>query len=218
MAYGAAAGLRNLWLAVILAASAVAAEPVTVAALGDSLTHGYGLAQQDGFVAQLQRWLQAQGVDAVVLNAGVSGDTTHGGLARVGWTLTPDVDAMIVALGSNDMLRGIEPASVRVNLVGILRAADEAGIEVLLAGVSAMGNYGPDYKREFDAIYPDLAAEFDVIFVPDFTGPVSAELAGGRPMEELLQADRLHPNAAGVALMVEAIGPRVVELVGRAAP
>ncbi|MEX0309274.1 MAG: GDSL-type esterase/lipase family protein, partial [Tateyamaria sp.] len=116
-------------------AGLAAAEPVTIAALGDSLTQGYGLPIEQGFVPQLQAWLTQAGHDVQVINAGVSGDTTQGGLSRVAWTLTPDVDAMIVALGGNDLLRGIGPEVSRANLDGIVQAATEAGVEVLVIGM-----------------------------------------------------------------------------------
>ena len=157
--------IRNLALAVVVGAGAAQAETVTLAALGDSLTQGYGLPQEDGFVPQLEAWLRAQGADVVVINAGVSGDTTAGGLARVDWTLTPEVDAMIVALGGNDFLRGIDPANSRANLRGILEVAQARDVAVLLVGLEASGNYGADFKRDFDSMYGDLAAEFDVPLV-----------------------------------------------------
>ena len=114
-----------------------AAEPVTIAALGDSLTQGFGLVPEAGFVPQLEAWLKDAGADVALINAGVSGDTTAGGLSRVGWTLTPEVDAMIVALGGNDLLRGIDPAASRANLDGILAAAAEADVPVLLVGIES---------------------------------------------------------------------------------
>jgi acyl-CoA thioesterase-1 len=204
-------------LAVVLALAApVAAEPVTVAALGDSLTHGYGLPPEQGFVPQLQEWLRARGHDATVINAGVSGDTTAGGLSRVGWTLTPEVDAMIVALGGNDVLRGIDPAAARANLRGILQAGQAQGVALLLVGIAAPGNYGPDYKQDFEAIYPELAAEFGALLVPDFLAPLTAG-ADPAALGQWFQPDRLHPNAEGVARIVEGIGPAVEELVARAA-
>ncbi len=208
-------GLRNLSLAVLLGAGAANAEPVTIAALGDSLTAGYGLAPADGLVPQLQAWLMDKGADVAVLNAGVSGDTTQGGLARVGWTLTPEVDAMIVALGGNDLLRGIDPAVARANLDGILAAAKAAEVEVLLVGMEAPGNYGPDYKRDFDAMYPDLAAEHGTLYAESLLAPLSAAVEGGAALAEYMQADGLHPNATGVALVVETLGPRVLELIAR---
>lgn len=191
------------------------AAPVTVAALGDSLTQGYGLAPQDGFVAQLQRWLDARDAGAVLINAGVSGDTTAGGAARVGWTLTPDVDAMIVALGGNDMLRGIAPAVARDNLDTILAAAREAGVAVLLVGMPVPGNYGPDYQRDFAAIYPELAARHGVLYAPDFMAGLGA---GDDPARAaaLMQLDGIHPDAEGVARIVAALGPKVLDLIAQA--
>lgn len=192
------------------------ADEVVIAALGDSLTQGYGLLQEDGFVPQMQNWLSRQGIDARLINAGVSGDTTAGGLSRVAWTLTPEVDAMIVALGGNDFLRGFAPDVSRANLSGILQAAEQAEVEVLLVGMQAPGNYGPDYKAAFDAIYPDLAAQYDVIFAESFFGGLEAE--GGDPasVRKYMQADGIHPNAEGVTRIVEALGPKVAELAAKA--
>lgn len=207
--------LRNLAGAVLVGTVAAAAEPVVIAALGDSLTQGYGLAPEDGFVPQLERWLAERGADVRVLNAGVSGDTTQGGLSRVGWTLTPEVDAMIVALGGNDMLRGIDPAVSRRNLAGILEAAGEAGVAVLLVGMSAPGNYGPEFKRDFDAMYPELAAEYGAVYVENFLEPLAARADEEGAREKLMQGDGIHPSAQGVALIVEGLGPAVMELIGR---
>lgn len=190
------------------------AEPVIIAAMGDSLTHGYGLPPEQGFVPQLQRWLVAQGSDATLINAGVSGDTTAGGLSRVAWTLTPEVDAVIVSLGANDFLRAIDPAATRANLEGILQAAKAAEVEILLVGMRAPGNFGPDYKNAFDQIYPDLARTYGTLFLESFF----AGLGEGTPAEfaDLLQGDGLHPNAAGVAKIVEGFGPSVLELIEQA--
>lgn len=191
---------------------------MTIAALGDSLTEGYGLPPEDGFVPQLQAWLDAKGADAVVLNAGVSGDTTAGGLARADWTLTADVDALIVTLGGNDMLRGLPPEEARANLTGILDKARDRGLPVLLSGMKAPGNFGADYKAAFDAIYPDLATAYGAIAVEDFIGPVQARLSTGVPMADLVQTDGIHPNKAGVTLIVEEIGPKVLDLIAAAKP
>jgi acyl-CoA thioesterase-1 len=203
----------------LLAASlgAAGAQDVTVAALGDSLTQGYGLAQGDGFVPQLQGWLAAKGSGAQVLNAGVSGDTTAGGLSRLDWTLSDDVDALIVALGGNDLLRGLPPEASRANLDAILRDARGRGLPVLLIGVTAPGNYGPEYKAQFDAIYPDLAREHGALLVPSFLAPIEAarDADGDAALRDLMQADGIHPNARGVARIVEAIGPSVADLVAR---
>lgn len=216
-AYGAIAPLRNLIVGLLLVPAAVQAETITIAALGDSLTAGYGLPQSDGFVPQLQAWLDANGVDATVLNAGVSGDTTAGGLSRADWTLTPDVDAMIVTLGGNDFLRGIDPDNSKANLSAILAKGQSAGVEMLLVGLSVSSNYGPEYQTAFQGMYPALSQEFDVPLFPDFF----AGMTEGRDMAEaratLLQADGIHPNKEGVALIVEAIGPAVADLAERAA-
>jgi acyl-CoA thioesterase-1 len=218
--------MRNLLGAIAVAACApvALAEPVTVAALGDSLTQGYGLDQDDGFVPQLQRWLDARGVEATVQNAGVSGDTTAGGLSRMGWTLNDDVDALIVALGGNDLLRGLPPESSRANLDGILEQAGAQGLPVLLIGVTAPGNFGPDYKAAFDAIYPELAEKHGALLIPSFLAPIEAVRDGGSgsgadsdaALRALMQADGIHPNADGVALIVEVVGPQVQALVARA--
>ncbi|MBO9450861.1 arylesterase [Tropicibacter sp. R16_0] len=187
------------------------AEPVVIAALGDSLTQGYGLPQGQGFVPQMQEWLDKQGVDVELVNAGVSGDTTAGGAARVAWTLTPEVDAMIVTLGGNDMLRGIDPAAVRQNLTTILTAARDADVQVLLVGMQAPGNYGPEYKAEFDKAYVELADEFGVLRAESFFQgfPVNDDPAA---VQQWMQADGIHPNPEGVTLIVEGLGPQVLEL------
>lgn len=190
----------------------MAAEPVVIAALGDSLTQGYGLAPEAGLVPQLERWLVAQGADVRLINAGVSGDTSAGGLARVGWTLTPEVQAMIVALGGNDMLRGLDPGALRSNLEGILKVAAAQGVEVLLVGFEAPLNFGPEYKAAFDAAYPDLAADYDAVFLPSLLAPLGAT---DRAVTDYLQPDLIHPNVEGVGLIVNGLGPKVLDLVSR---
>lgn len=179
-------------------------------ALGDSLTHGYGLVEAEGFVPQLQRWLDANGGDDVtVINAGVSGDTTSGGLARLDWSLGEDADALIVELGGNDLLRGMDPSASRANLDAILTRAGERGLPVLLSGMRAPGNYGPDFKRDFDAMYPELAEKHGALLDPFFLEGVAED-------RSLWQSDGIHPNAGGVAVIVERIGPLVLELADRA--
>ena len=200
----------------ICCAAMVRAEPVTIAALGDSLTQGYGLPQEEGFVPQMQSWVTGQGADAVLINAGVSGDTTAGGAARVGWTLTPDVDAMIVTLGGNDVLRGIDPAVARSNLETILKAAQQANVQVLLIGMRAPGNFGPDYKTAFEQNYEDLSAEYGTLFVSDFFRGLSASDGDPVAMQPFLQADGIHPNAEGVRRIVDSLGPAVLELIAAA--
>ncbi len=184
-------------------------------AFGDSLTAGYGLQPEEGFVPQLQAWLRDRGADVTVINAGVSGDTTAGGRARIDWTLTPEVEALIVTLGGNDLLRGLPPEEARANLDAILERASERGIEVLLVPMTAPGNYGPDYKAAFDAIYPDLAAEHGALLAEPFLAPILALPDRAGAMADYIQPDGLHPNRDGVALVVDALGPQVLTLLER---
>lgn len=188
------------------------AETKTLLALGDSLTQGYGLPQEQGFVPQLQTWLQAQGEDVAVINAGVSGDTTSGGVSRLDWSLTPDVDAMIVNLGGNDLLRGIDPAKSRANLERILATAKARDLPVLLVGLRAPGNYGPDFKAAFDAMYPDLATQYGVELEMNFFAPL---ISDGQFQAETMQPDGIHPSAAGVARIVQGMGPKVLDLLAK---
>lgn len=199
----------------MLLAGAAMAQTVTVAALGDSLTQGYGLPLDQGLVPQLESWLVARGHDVVIINAGVSGDTSAGGLARVGWTLGAGVDAMIVELGANDMLRGLDPALTHKNLTGILDVARMQGVRVLLVEVPAADNYGPDYKAEFDAIFPALAASHGAALYPDFFAALH-EGDTETARREFMQDDGIHPNAAGVARIVEDLGPAVEQLLSGA--
>ena len=201
-----------LWLALValtapLTTPPAAAETLRLVALGDSLTHGYGLAQDEGFVPQLQRWLAGQGADVEVVNMGVSGDTTAGGRARLDWALADGADAVIVELGGNDLLRGIDPATSRANLDAMLADLGRREIPVLLAGLEAPLNYGPDYKAAFESMYADLAAAHGAILYRSF-------LQGVGPA--MMQPDGIHPDADGVALIVEAIGPAVLALLERA--
>ena len=211
--------MRNLAVVLSITACPAYAEPVTVAALGDSLTQGYGLPAADGLVPQLEKWLQSQGRDAVVLNAGVSGDTTAGGLSRADWTLTPEVDALILALGGNDLLRGIDPATSRANLDAILQKAQARGLPVLMIGLRASGNFGPEYKAAFDGMYTSLAAQYGADLIVNFFQPLADAVAAGADTAgvraDVMQPDGIHPNATGVAMIVEAIGPRVLALIDR---
>ena len=178
------------------------ADQIRILALGDSLTSGYGLPQGDGFTDQLQAALREEGYDVVVLNAGVSGDTTAGGLARLDWSLADDPDLVIVELGSNDALRGIDPAVSRANLDAILAELQTRGIAALLAGMLAPRNLGTDYVEAFDGMYGELAEAYDVPLYPFFLEGVAAE-------PELNQPDGIHPNASGVAVIVDGILPDV---------
>ena len=179
-------------------------------ALGDSLTQGYGLPADDGFVPQLQGWLQENGLEVEVINAGVSGDTTAGGLSRMDWTLSEPVDAMLVTLGGNDLLRGLSPAASRENLEAILTRLEREGIPAMLIGLPAPGNYGPEFKLAFERMYIDLAGQFDLPLVENFMAPMTEKAEAGVSFNDLMQDDHIHPNAEGVKLIVEYLGPQVL--------
>lgn len=193
----------------LLPAFSGGAEPLRVLVLGDSLAAGYGLSRAEAFPAQLERALRSGGVAVSVVDAGVSGDTTAGGLARLGWVLggKPEdrPDAAIVELGGNDVLRGLAPVATEANLDAILTKLNGSGLPVLLAGMKAPPNLGVEYRREFDAIYPRLAERHQALFYPFF-------LEGVAGVAALNQADGIHPNARGVAEIVERIAPLVKEL------
>ena len=215
--YGASNRLSKTALALIFCTSAVAAEPIEVVALGDSLTAGYGLPQGQGLVPKLQAWLDAEGVDAKVVNAGVSGDTTRGGLSRVEWSLSDQSDAMIVALGGNDLLRGIDPASSRDNLAAILDIAAARDLPVLLVGLEAPANYGAEFKAQFDGMYAELSQDYGTMLMDDFfEGLRINEGDTLQDVREYMQPDGIHPNAEGVDRIVSVMGPRVAELVAQA--
>jgi acyl-CoA thioesterase-1 len=186
------------------------AEPVQVVAFGDSLVAGYGLSPGESFPERLEIALKERGHDVVVTNAGVSGDTASDGLARLEWSVPSEADVVIVELGSNDALRGIDPEVTRKALSGILARLRQRGQSVLLAGALAPPNLGDAYAESFDPIYPALAAEYDVPLYRFFLEGVAADPA-------LNQADGMHPNAAGVAKIVEAMVPEVEALVAKAA-
>ena len=181
---------------------------IKVVAFGDSLTAGYQLPASAAFPVQLERVLKAKGIAAEVVNAGVSGDTASGGLARLDWSVPEGTDAVIVELGANDMLRGVDPKLTRTALDEIVRRLKARRIEVLLCGMRAQRNLGPDYARAFDAIYPELAAEHDLLLYPFFLEGVVAD-------RKLNQGDGLHPTADGVAKIVAGILPQVEALLAR---
>lgn len=217
--YGPRARLCKLAAAAFLALALPAAAQVPeVLAFGDSLTQGYGLMPGEGLVPQLQGWLATQGTEVQVVNAGVSGDTTAGGRARIDWSLTPGIDAVIVELGGNDLLRGLPPAAARANLDAILATVTARGLPVLLVGLPAPGNYGPAYKAEFDAIWPALAEKYHALLLPDLLAPIAALPPEERAARGLMQGDNIHPSAAGVKLVVAALGPKVLELLAKAQP
>jgi len=200
--------LSIVLLLIVAGAGPAIAAPVKILALGSSLTQGYGLPPGTEFPVQLQAALRQAGIDAVVTNAGVSGDTSAGGLARLDWSLADHPDAVILELGSNDMLRGIPPAETEKNLRAILDKLRSAHVKVLLTGMHAQRNLGADYVREFDAIYPRLAKDTNVLFYPFILDGVALK-------PKLNQADGMHPNPAGVKVMVARILPYVKKLVAR---
>lgn len=199
-----------LALAVVLTGRVEAADrPVRIVALGDSLTAGLGLPVNAAFPAKLEQALKAKGLAVEITNAGVSGDTASAGLARLDWSVPEGTDAVIVEFGANDTLRGIDPKVTRQALGGIVRRLRGRGIAVLLTGMRAAPNLGPDYGRDFEAIYSALAAENDVLFYPFFLDGVATD-------SKLNQRDGLHPTAAGVDAIVARILPKAEELVARA--
>jgi acyl-CoA thioesterase-1 len=191
-----------------LAAPAQAADPVRILAFGDSLTAGYGLPEGETLTTQLQQALNKMGRPALVINGGVSGDTTADGLTRIDWALADKPQIMILALGANDMLRGIDPKSTRANLEGIIEKAEDAGVEVVLAGMLAPPNLGTEYKTAFDAIYPELAKAHNLVFMPFLLQDVAQ-------ISDLNQGDGIHPNGNGVAIMVRNLLPYVTQAIDK---
>lgn len=182
--------------------------PLKIVAFGDSLTAGYGLPAQDAFPAKLERALKAKGINVEIENAGVSGDTASGGLSRIDWSIPDGTDAVILELGANDMLRGIDPKVTREALDAIMAKLKERNITVLLCGMRAAPNLGDDYIARFEAIFPDLAKKYDALLYPFFLDGVATQT-------NLALRDGLHPNAAGVDAIVTGIMPKVEELIAR---
>lgn len=183
--------------------------PVKIVALGDSLTAGFGLKASEAFPSKLETALRAKGLAVEVVNAGVSGDTTLGGLARLDWSVPPDTDAVIIELGANDMLQGKDPERTRQALEEIVRRLAQRRIAILLAGMRAAPNLGGDYARAYEPIFPELAAKYDLLFYPFFLDGVAGDA-------RLNQRDGLHPTASGIDAIVAGILPKAEELVLRA--
>jgi acyl-CoA thioesterase I len=196
-------------LAVAFAGTQAAGRVPVILDFGDSLTAGYGLPAGQAFPARLEAWLHQQGIEARVVNAGVSGDTTAGGLARLDWALADKPDLVILALGANDALRGIEPSTVRENLDKMIGKIEASGAKVLLLGMLAPPNWGEEYRHAFDQIFPELARIHHLPLYPFF-------LEGVAMKPELNQPDGLHPNERGVAVLVDRIAPVVARLLGSA--
>jgi acyl-CoA thioesterase-1 len=196
-----------LGLAMAGSGTLVAAPLTTILAFGDSLTAGFGLPADQAFPARLEARLRAEGTLVHVVNAGYSGDTTTDGLARLDWALAAKPDLVILELGANDMLRGIDPRIVRANLDAMITKIQASGAKLLLAGMQAPTNWGEKYKRDFDRIYPELARARGVTLYPFFLEGVAMD-------PQLNQPDGLHPNERGVAVLVGRIAPYVVRLIG----
>jgi acyl-CoA thioesterase-1 len=194
-------------LALVLLIMPVLARTPEVLAFGDSLTAGLGLSTSEAFPARLAARLKDEGIDIRMVNAGVSGDTTTDGLARLDWALTDKPDFVILALGANDALRGIDPKIVRANLDKMIDKIQASGAKLLLLGMLAPSNWGVQYADEFDRIYPELAKAHDVPLYPFFLDGVAMNPA-------LNQPDGLHPNQRGVAIMVDHIEPLVAKMIG----
>ena len=207
--YGAVAKLVNVCFAAglaltILSSSAMAAQ-MTLLALGDSLTAGFGLARDESFAARLEVALRAKGYDVRVVNAGVSGDTSAGGRSRLDWALTDKPHAAVVELGANDGLRGLDPAVTFANLDAIVGRLKAAGVAVLLTGMKALPNLGVEFGAEFENVFPRVASKHGVPLYPFFLDGVATDPALNLP-------DRLHPNARGIDVIVERILPHVTQL------
>lgn len=200
-------GALAVLLALFTFASPALAREVRIVAFGDSLTAGHGIAKKDAFPAKLEVALRAKGYDVAVVNAGVSGETAPQGLARLDWSVPDGTDAVIVELGANDMLRGQSPEIARNALTEIVQRLKARGIRVLLAGMRAAPNLGPDYRARFDPIYPDIAKAEGVLLYPFFLEGVTGDPALNLP-------DGLHPNPRGVDRIVAGILPKAEELVG----
>jgi acyl-CoA thioesterase I len=194
-------------IALVAAASPAAADTTKILAFGDSLTSGFRLPSGEGFPAKLEGRLRGEALDVRVVNAGVAGDTTAGGLARLDWALAEKPDLVILELGANDALRGIDPDTVHTNLDKIIAKVQASGARLLLAGMRAPPNWGEEYQDKFDRIYPELARAHDVTLYPFFLDGVATK-------PELNQADGLHPNERGVAAIVDRIAPVVARLIG----
>ncbi|PJG50840.1 arylesterase [Bradyrhizobium forestalis] len=188
-------------------ARAGATQPVRLVVLGDSLSAGLGLPAQEAFPQKLQKALQTKGITVDMTNAGVSGDTTSGGRDRLDWSVPDGTDGVIVELGANDALRGIDPDLTRAALTDIIQRLKARKIAVMLCGMLAPPNYGDDYAARFNSIYPDLAKRFDVPLYPFFLDGVAADA-------KLNQADGIHPTAAGVDIIVGSIMPTVEAFLG----
>jgi acyl-CoA thioesterase I len=203
----AAAAIAAMLLAMAIAVSPSSAKTTEILAFGDSITAGFGLPTKEAFPARLEAKLRADGLAADVINAGNSGDTTADGLARLDWALSQKPDVVILELGANDALRGLDPSTVRANLDAMLGKIQKSGAKVLLVGMLAPANFGEEYQQAFNRIYPELAEAHGVALVPFVLDGVALD-------PQFNQPDGLHPNERGVAVIVEHIAPYLTRLIG----
>ena len=178
--------------------------------IGDSLIQGYGLPKDKGFVNQLQKKLLEKKDNILLINGGVSGDTTAGGLSRIDWSITDDINAVAISLGANDMLRGIPPSFSKENLSKIIMKVKENNLPILLIGIKSIENYGTEYKNEFDVMFSNLADEFGLFLYPDLMAPI---LNKEEDLSLYLQEDMLHPNEKGVEIIVQEILPTITNFI-----
>ena len=206
--YGVCAGIFNLTVcaALLVAGPSAASEPIHILMIGDSLTAGYGLIKSESLPARLQTALEHTLPGLKIINGGISGDTTAGGRARLAWSLATRPNAVIIALGGNDGLRGLAPEQTYANLSAMIMTTKDAGVPVLLAGMRAPPNLGSEYGSAFDAVFPRLANEHGVVFYPFLLEGVVAR-------SEFNQSDGIHPNARGVDIIIDKILPLVRNLI-----
>lgn len=200
--------LVTLWAAVFMTVPAARAAPIRLLVFGDSLVAGYNLPPDAAFPVQLEKALKAKGVDAAVINAGVSGDTTSAALSRVDWALADKPTHALVELGANDMLRGLPPEQAEANIAAVIAKMQQAGVKVMLAGMRAAPNLGADYGRRFDGMYGRLAAKYKLPLYPFFLDGVATD-------QSLNLNDGMHPNRAGVAVIVTRILPQILGFLGQ---
>jgi acyl-CoA thioesterase I len=191
-----------------LPAAHAQSNPIRLVALGDSLSAGYNLPQEAAFPVALERALKAKGYRVEIANAGVSGDTSAGGLDRLDWSVPGGTDGVILELGANDMLRGLDPTGTRKNIEAIVERLKSRNIPVMLAGMYASRNLGPEYVQKFDGLYPDIAKKHDLVLYPFFLDGVAGDRSLNLP-------DGLHPTAKGVEIIVERILPSVESFLAR---
>jgi len=197
---------KTIILLFVFSSFAHADSQIRILMLGDSLTQGYGLEEKKGLVPKLQNWLSTNNVEVLLINGGVSGDTTLGGFERLDWLLTPNINGVVVALGGNDLLRGFDPKFTKKNLQAIFKNLKSKGINSVIVGTISPINYGPQFKKEYDAIYPSLAREYNLSYIDSLFSPLIDKKTQEISVN-LLQADGIHPNEKGVEAIVKYIGP-----------